>query len=184
MATLPSVNDAFQELLLALFQLHGEVLHAADAMSADLGSSGARWQVMNVVVRRPMTVSQIARRLSLARQSVQRTVRALHAEGVVALQPNLDDRRAPLVTLTPDGRALHAALSRRQAVWASECLRGVEAAELSAVADRLRDLTERIRRATTATLGHLGDLDSPIARPTAPGRRLVHAPPVGEQEER
>lgn len=184
MTTVPPANDAFQDLLLALFQLHGEVLHAADAMSADLGSSGARWQVMNVVARRPMTVSQIARRLSLARQSVQRTVGALRAEGVVTLQPNPDDRRAPLVLLTPHGLALQAALSRRQAVWADECLRGVEAEELTAVADRLRDLTDRIRRATTATLGHLGDFDSPIARPTAPGRRLVHAAPIGEREER
>ncbi|GIW05879.1 MAG: MarR family transcriptional regulator [Dehalococcoidia bacterium] len=175
-------NDAFQELLLALFQLHGEVLHAADAMSADLGLSGARWQVMNVVARRPMTVSQIARRLSLARQSVQRTVDALRTAGVVELRPNPDDRRAPLVTLTPHGAALQAALSRRQAIWAGDCLAGVEAHSLGAAAAILRDLTERVRRATGATIARLPETDG-ASRPTAPGRRLLEETPHRVKEE-
>jgi len=68
-----TTDDAFQDVLLAMFRLHGHVLHAADVMSADAGLSGARWQVMKVVARRAMTVSQVARRLGLQRQSVQRT---------------------------------------------------------------------------------------------------------------
>ena len=77
MSTARTTDDAFQDVLLALFRLHGQVLHAADVMSADAGLSGARWQVMKVVARRPMTVSQVARRLGLQRQSVQRTVDGL-----------------------------------------------------------------------------------------------------------
>ena len=37
-----TTDDAFQDVLLALFQLHGQVLHAADVMSADARLSGAR----------------------------------------------------------------------------------------------------------------------------------------------
>ncbi|MCS6801008.1 MAG: hypothetical protein RMM58_04235 [Chloroflexota bacterium] len=43
MTSPPEASEAFQAVLLALFQLHGEVLQAADALSAELGSSGARW---------------------------------------------------------------------------------------------------------------------------------------------
>ena len=50
-------DDAFQDVLLALFRLHGQVLHAADVMSADAGLSGARWQVVKIVGRRPMTIA-------------------------------------------------------------------------------------------------------------------------------
>ena len=60
MSAARTTGDAFQDVLLALFRLHGQVLHAADVMSADAGLSGARWQVMKVVARRPMTVSQVA----------------------------------------------------------------------------------------------------------------------------
>ena len=44
MSTARTTDDAFQDVLLALFRLHGQVLHAADVMSADAGLSGARWQ--------------------------------------------------------------------------------------------------------------------------------------------
>jgi hypothetical protein len=43
MGTARTTGDAFQDVLLALFRLHGKVLHAADVMSADAGLSGARW---------------------------------------------------------------------------------------------------------------------------------------------
>ena len=58
-----TTDDAFQDVLLALFQLHGRVLEAADAMSGGFGLTGARWQVMKVAARQSLTVSQIARRL-------------------------------------------------------------------------------------------------------------------------
>jgi DNA-binding transcriptional ArsR family regulator len=92
-----ATDDAFQDVLLALFRLHGQVLHAADVMSADAGLSGARWQVMKVVSRRPMTVSQVARRLGLQRQSVQRTADGLREQGLAEVLPVAAgaDRRIP-----------------------------------------------------------------------------------------
>ncbi|MFN8535248.1 MAG: MarR family transcriptional regulator [Dehalococcoidia bacterium] len=166
-------DDAFQSVLLSLFQLHGQVLHAADAMSADLGLTGARWQVLNVVVRVPMTVSQIARRLSLRRQSVQRSVDELRRRDIVALEPNPDDRRAPLVRLSPRGEALMVQLRRRQDAWVADGLEGVAPGWLETLAVGLGQLTERVRQATAMAIERLPNLDSSAARPTAPGRRLV-----------
>jgi DNA-binding MarR family transcriptional regulator len=113
------------------------VLDAADVMSGGFGLTGARWQVMKVAARQSLTVSQIARRLGLKRQSVQRTVDQLAAQGIVALQPNVDHLRAGLVVLSDEGRRVLAALEGRQQAWLTRCLRGVSRGELERLARSL-----------------------------------------------
>jgi DNA-binding MarR family transcriptional regulator len=143
-----TTDDAFQDVLLGLFQLHGRVLEAADAMSGGFGLTGARWQVMKVAARRSLTVSQIARRLGLKRQSVQRTVDQLVAQGLVELQPNVDHLRAGLVALSIDGRRILATLEGRQQAWLDRCLRGLTRAELDRLATSLTSLAARVDSAT------------------------------------
>ncbi len=132
MSATRATDDAFQDVLLALFRLHGQVLHAADVMSADAGLSGARWQVMKVVARRPMTVSQVARRLGLQRQSVQRTADGLREQGLAEVLPNVDHARAGLIGLSAAGRRTLEALQRRQQAWLDRCLRGATRADMDA----------------------------------------------------
>lgn len=143
-----TAEDAFQEVLLALFQLHGRVLQAADAMSDEFDLTGARWQVMKVVARQPLTASQIARRLGLQRQSVQRTVDSVREQGLVAVQPNVDHLRAGLIALTDEGQRILAALELRQQAWLGRCLRGLTRAELDKLGRSLADLASRVERAT------------------------------------
>lgn len=164
-----SVDDALQDVLLALFQLHGRVLEAADVMSGGSGLTGARWQVMKVAARQSLTVSQIARRLGLKRQSVQRTVDQLAGQGLVELRPNLDHSRAGLVALTAEGRRILAALESRQQDWSARCLRGLGRAELERLAASLGDLARRVEEATSREHG-AGD-----ARSAGIRRRLVAA---------
>jgi DNA-binding MarR family transcriptional regulator len=143
-----TAEEAFQEVLLALFQLHGQVLQAADAMSDEFDLTGARWQVMKVVARQPLTASQIARRLGLQRQSVQRTVDSVREQGLVEVQPNVDHLRAGLIALSDEGRRILAALELRQQAWLARCLRGLTRAELDKLGRSLADLASRVDRAT------------------------------------
>jgi DNA-binding MarR family transcriptional regulator len=143
-----TAEDAFQEVLLALFQLHGRVLQAADVMSDEFGLTGARWQVMKVVARQPLTASQIARRLGLQRQSVQRTVDSVREQGLVEVRPNVDHLRAGLIALSDEGRRALAALEQRQQAWLARCLRGLTRAELDKLGRSLADLASRVERAT------------------------------------
>ena len=157
-----TTDDAFQDVLLALFQLHGRVLEAADAMSGGFGLTGARWQVMKVAARQSLTVSQIARRLGLKRQSVQRTVDQLAARKLVELQPNVDHQRAGLVTLSVEGRRILAALESRQQARLGRCLRGLARTDLERLAESLGALTERVEAATARE----PDADRPRANRT------------------
>jgi len=143
-----TADDALQDVLLALFQLHGRVLEAADVMSGGVGLTGARWQVMKVAARQSLTVSQIARRLGLKRQSVQRTVDQLAGQGLVEIRPNADHQRAGLVALSTQGRRRLTSLESRQQAWSARCLRGLGRGELERLARSLASLVERVEAAT------------------------------------
>jgi DNA-binding MarR family transcriptional regulator len=172
------VEEAFQQGLLALFRLHGNVLHAADEMSRDLGLSGARWQVLNVLARQPRTVSQVARRLRLRRQSVQRTVDVLRRDGLVSVVDNPEDRRAGLAVLTDRGQDAARRLRASEQAWLALCLDGVDQRWLEQLTDALEELSTRVERGTAAVKG-----DAPEERAASSAARLVAARHMGSPEE-
>ena len=65
----------------------------------------------------PATVSDIGRRLRLARQSVQRIADLLVADGLCVYQDNPHHQRAKLLELTPAGRAALYAIDAAQHNW-------------------------------------------------------------------
>jgi DNA-binding MarR family transcriptional regulator len=170
-----TTDDAFQDVLLAMFRLHGHVLHAADVMSADAGLSGARWQVMKVVARRAMTVSQVARRLGLQRQSVQRTADALCEQGLAEVRPNVDHQRAGLLTLSAAGHRTLETLAVRQGAWLGRCLQGTTRAELDRVAASLAGLAERVEAATAREQVQSAGRGAARPRPASGVRRRLTA---------
>lgn len=102
-------------LALEVFRLNGALIAAGDALTAPLGLTSARWQVMGAVAeaRGGLPVAGIARNMGLVRQSVQRVADDLVAEGILRFAPNPHHRRARLVQLTARGEALFAEVSRR-----------------------------------------------------------------------
>src|SRR5262249_27541551 len=99
------------ELILDVFRLNGRLLAAGDRLVADLGLTSARWQVLGAVAlaATPGPVAHLARSMGLTRQGVQRIVNALAAQGLLQFEPNPHHRRAPLVTLTEEGRQAYQA---------------------------------------------------------------------------
>jgi DNA-binding MarR family transcriptional regulator len=109
----------FGELVVLVFRLNGMLTAAGDALAAPAGQTSARWRVLAAVEETPMTVAQIARAWSLARQSVQRVADVLERDGLVAYEANPAHRRASLLRLTPGGRAALAQIQEAQRAWAS-----------------------------------------------------------------
>ncbi|MBT8443663.1 MAG: MarR family transcriptional regulator [Gammaproteobacteria bacterium] len=105
---------AFQHLVAEVYMLNGELLAAGERLGRDMGISPARWQALATIRNQPMTVAQIARRLGLTRQSVQRTVGLLIDEGLASNRTNPRHRRSHLVAPTRRGRAVIDRLRERQ----------------------------------------------------------------------
>src|SRR5262245_57847369 len=105
-------GEALSRLVVQIFRLDGALTAAGDALARPAGQTSARWRVLAALERRPLTVAQIARAWSLARQSVQRIADALEHDGLLAYEDNPGHRRAKLVRLEPAGAH---ALARIQA---------------------------------------------------------------------
>lgn len=88
-----------------IYQLAGQLRRNADAIAGTIGQTQARWQVLSAASAEPKTVPQIARRLGIARQNVQRVADLLIEEGLAALSPNPDHKTSPFLVLTDTGRA-------------------------------------------------------------------------------
>src|SRR5262245_6851889 len=77
-------GDAFSVVVVQVLRLGGLLTAASDALAEPAGQTSARWQVLAGAEHAPMTVTQIARRLGLARQSVQRVTDLLEREKLTA----------------------------------------------------------------------------------------------------
>lgn len=126
---------------------------------------------MNVLSSRPHTVAAAARRLGLARQSVQRVTKDLLADGLVVSAPDPSDARAPLMELTKTGQQLVAILYERSDADRIELIR-----QADLTAQRLRSLAARSERSSTSSrIGPTTHTNS-LSRHFAPG--LAQRPPA------
>jgi DNA-binding MarR family transcriptional regulator len=115
----------FGDLVVETFRLNGRLLVVGDRLVEEINLTSSRWQVLGALnnAGEAMTVAQIARHMGLQRQSVQRTVDALRAEGLVKLVDNPSHRRARLVLLTPKGNQAVRKADRLRVRWANRKLR-------------------------------------------------------------
>jgi DNA-binding MarR family transcriptional regulator len=142
----PATGDdlaAVYRLLIAdVYELAGESRRTSEALAATLGQTVARWHLLSVISDGPRSVAGAARRLGLARQSVQRVADRLVAEGLAVAEPDPADARAPRLALTPAGRRVLDGLVQRSDAVRSAQLAGadVTVADLRAARRVVREL--------------------------------------------
>lgn len=111
-------------LILEVFRLNGALLSAGDRLSADVGLTSARWQVLGALKEKALPVPHIARDMGLTRQGVQKTVNVLKSEHLVEFQDNPHHKSSRLVALTPEGQKRLAQMEEIQARWVNELAAG------------------------------------------------------------
>jgi DNA-binding MarR family transcriptional regulator len=133
-----------------IYQLAGEFRARAQAIAAAAGQSQARWQVLSAASTVPMTVPQIARRLGVTRQGVQRLGNLLARERLATLEVNPDHRASPYLALTAKGRQILAQLTKDAAAHNARLAQHLGTAELAAIHDGLRRLITILDRSKGA----------------------------------
>ncbi len=111
-------GDALTDLVMQVVRLIRDFTAAGEALARPAGQTLARWLVLEMIQDEPATVAQIARRLHLARQGVQRLADVLVRDGLAAYEDNPVHRRAKLVRLMPPGRTALRTIQRAQVAWA------------------------------------------------------------------
>jgi DNA-binding MarR family transcriptional regulator len=141
---LTKAGELFTQLVLATFRFNGCLLAAGDRLAKPLGLTSARWQVLGAIEERPLSVAQIAKKMGLTRQNVQRIADVLEKEGIVHYAPNPAHQRAKLAGLSRKGARLMGELAALQALWANRISSTTGVAELKGLVATLEKLTSRL----------------------------------------
>ncbi len=139
-------GELLTALLVEVVRLAELFTRTGEALARPEGQTLARWLVLESLDAGPEPVAGIARRLRLARQSVQRVADLLEREGLIAYEANPRHRRAKLARLTPPGRRVLGRIQRSQRRWAETNGAAVGTADLEQAAE----LLPRIRGILTA----------------------------------
>ena len=126
-----------------MIQLEAHFTRAGDAIAASGGQTLARWLSLDAVAGGPETVANIARKLGLTRQSVQRVADLLEADGLTEYRDNPEHQRSKLVVITARGRRALAAIRASQRAWAEQVGADVGESDLR----QLSRIVERLTRA-------------------------------------
>lgn len=151
MSRLTRRGELFTEMVLEVFRLNRRLLDAGDELTAPVGLTSARWQVLGIVEHGPSPVAQVARAMGLARQSVQETANGLEAEGFIEFAPNPRHRRAKLLVMTPKGHAAMEVVRRRHASWANELGDRHQAAALEPVVSVLCEIRATLEESVASS---------------------------------
>jgi DNA-binding MarR family transcriptional regulator len=105
---MPKINrkQALSTLSLEVFRLTARLNMLGDRLARHAGLSTARWQLLGAIDASAdaESVAELARRMGLQRQSVQRTADTLADQGFIEYIPNPNHQRAKLTVLTEAGR--------------------------------------------------------------------------------
>lgn len=140
-----STDVLFTELVLEIFLINGQLLAAGDRLTADLGLTSARWQVIGAIGNDAIPVVQIANKMGLRRQSVQRLVNVLADEELIEFRVNPRHQRAKLVQLTDVGRKKLTQLEKIQSEWADSVANGLDVEQIRNTINLLQQLRMRLQ---------------------------------------
>jgi DNA-binding MarR family transcriptional regulator len=100
----PDTKDIIPLIVADIYELAGRFRDGGEVIAGALGQTQARWQVLSAASASPHTVPQIARRLGVTRQNVQRIADLLVQERWASFEPNPDHKGSPFLVLNARGQ--------------------------------------------------------------------------------
>jgi DNA-binding MarR family transcriptional regulator len=148
-----AAGDLLTELIVTTFQLNGRLLEAGQQLATRGGLTAAWWQVLGGVLDEPRSVADVARRMGMTRQGVQRVADLLVDGGLAEYRPNPAHRRAKLLACTEAGYWAIRQIALAQHPWADRIAAQVDAEDL-------RDTLATMRRLIMALDADQGPTDA------------------------
>jgi DNA-binding MarR family transcriptional regulator len=127
-----------------IYELAGRFRANGEAIASAVGQTQARWQVMSAASADPKTVPQIARRLGVTRQNVQRIADLLVTENWASFETNPDHRGSPYLVLNKRGRKALDRLTKAAAGHHARLARKLSDNEFTSIHRSLRRLLAAI----------------------------------------
>jgi DNA-binding MarR family transcriptional regulator len=138
-------GEVLTSLIVPTIRLEAYFSRAGETIAAAGGQTLARWLTLEAVADSPATVAQIARRLGLTRQSVQRVADLLNRDQLTEYVVNPAHQRSQLVRITPLGRRTLSNIQAAQRTWADRVGREIGEAELRQARSVVENLTQILK---------------------------------------
>jgi len=145
-AAATEAGELLTEVILTTFRLNGRLTEVAQERAQQGGITAAWWQVLGGVLDEPRPVAEIARRMGMTRQGVQRVADLLVERGLGEYRPNPTHRRAKLLACTEAGYWAIRQISLAQRPWANRLGEEVGADALRSALATMRALVAAIER--------------------------------------
>jgi DNA-binding MarR family transcriptional regulator len=123
-----------------IYELAGAFREHGETIAQTIGQTQARWQVLSAASAGRQTVPQIARRLGVTRQAVQRLANELVHDRLATFTANPEHQSSPHLVLTKDGTAALAQLSKAGGAFHSRVAAALSASDLRHLHHGLRRL--------------------------------------------
>lgn len=136
--------ERLTQLMLEIFRVNGALISEGDKIAQVAGQTSSRWQVLGALHLKPQTVSQVARKMGLTRQSVQRTANLLVKEGLCSFSKNPMHRRAELLGLSTKGERALSTISKNQVRWSNALSESFSKRNIEIALETLRHLTQAL----------------------------------------
>jgi len=136
-------GQLFTESILEIFKVSGQLAAEGDRLTKEVGLSSARWKVLGALYmsNKLLTVAQIARKMGLTRQSVQRLADAMVIDDLIDYQVNPHHKKAKYVVLTKKGKEVYSIITEIQIPWANKKSKDLSVEDLNTTLSVLRKIS-------------------------------------------
>ncbi len=135
-----NAQEKLGSMAVTVFALNSQFLKVAEQLATPAGLTVTRWKVLGAVLREPQTQAEIARRMGITRQSVQRTSTQLVEDGMAHWVPNPSHRKANLLQPTEKGFLAVRKIDPQHAVFAQQLEVELGTERMTQLSEALTDL--------------------------------------------
>jgi DNA-binding MarR family transcriptional regulator len=137
-----SARRGRKPFLVLFLRAAGRIEGRVEVALAEMGLSLAKLGVLNHLVQsgQPLTLGELAGRISCVKSNMTQLIDRLEADGLVARVDHPEDRRSVHAVITAVGRQRYAAGAKILQEQERELLKGLRATELKQVSDLLEQL--------------------------------------------
>jgi DNA-binding MarR family transcriptional regulator len=142
--------DDVGHLVAEIYECAGLFRKQGERVAVQSGQTQARWQVLSVVSNDGFTVPQIARRLGVTRQSVQRVVNELHKDNLLSFVANPDHRTSQRVVISPQGKNTLTEITAHAEMYHQNLQAEVGSANVKMVSEEVRKINKQLQQILAA----------------------------------
>lgn len=143
----PSSGENLHDLFVEVFNMRENLGKVMDGVHEAAGMATSELRVAyTILVSGDVTVPEVAEKLNVSRQFVQKVCDNLVWEGLLQYEENPRHKRSKLVGVTPFGRKKLEEVRSREAALIARFFRGMQLEPVREATDTLREINARLGR--------------------------------------